>query len=302
MDSTIRRTLWGAFAVLSLLVAIGLALTVVIMQTGKRQEYGIVHMSEPFLDAVQQMDQDVVAMLGAARGYLLTQQTQFLQQYDEAVRDFAKQADVAMQLAGSPRDGQLIGQFRRHFADLKGLTDQQIELMKQDKSGNANEYMLEAARLRRSAPDFYGTLADQHRRQENEQLEEVSGLRQGLTLLMVIVSAVIIVLGAYTMWRIQQSLRASIAREVRRTEAMIAGMSDGIMLIDRDGKSVFINPAGQKLLGQSQIGVHHRTGRGVSDQERGWAESGSEGAAGRTGAVHGQVGRRCDAARRERGR
>src|ERR1041385_1876879 len=36
---------------------------------------------------------------------------------------------------------------------------------------------------------------------------------------------------------------------------MIAGMSDGIMLIDRDGKSVFINPAGQKLLGQSQVGV-----------------------------------------------
>jgi len=27
------------------------------------------------------------------------------------------------------------------------------------------------------------------------------------------------------------------------------------MLIDREGKSVFINPAGQKLLGQSQIGV-----------------------------------------------
>jgi PAS domain S-box-containing protein len=255
MDSTIRRTLWGAFAVLTLLVAIGLALTLVIMQTGKRQEYGIVHTSEPFLDAVQQMDQDIVAMLGAARGYQLTQQTQFLLQYDDAVRDFAKQADVATQLAGSPHDSQLIAQFRRHFAEMKGLTDQQIELIKEDKPGNANEYMLEAARIRRSAPDFYGTLSTQHRRQEDDQLEEVSGLRQGLTLLMIIVSTVIIVLGAYTMWRIQQSLRASIAREVRRTEAMIAGMSDGIMLIDRDGKSVFINPAGQKLLGQSLVGV-----------------------------------------------
>src|ERR1700730_13976477 len=36
---------------------------------------------------------------------------------------------------------------------------------------------------------------------------------------------------------------------------MIAGMSDGVMLVDREGKSVFINPAGQKLLGQSQVGV-----------------------------------------------
>src|SRR5438105_8289339 len=184
MDSTIRRTLWGAFAVLTLLVAIGLALTVVILQTGKRQEYRIVHISEPFLDAVQQMDEDVVTMLGAARGYLLTQQTQFLQQYDEAIRDFDKQAATANQLASSPQDVQLLGAFRHHFSDLKGLADQQIELMKSDKPGNANEYMLEAARLRRSAPDFYGTLAEQHRRQQDAQLDQISGLRQALTLLM----------------------------------------------------------------------------------------------------------------------
>src|SRR6202043_2115929 len=120
---------------------------------------------------------------------------------------------------------------------------------------NANEYMLEAARMRRSAPDFYGTLAEQHRRQEDAELDRISSLRQALTLLMVTVSLVIVLLGAYTMWRINQSLRASIAREVRRTEAMIAGMSDGIMLIDRDGKSVFINPAGQRLLGRSRDGV-----------------------------------------------
>lgn len=278
MDSTIRRTLWGAFAVLTLLVAIGLALTVVILQAGKRQEYGIVHMSEPFLDSVQQMDEDVVAMLGASRGYLLTQQTQFLQQYDEASRDFSKQAVLAAQLASSPRDAELLGAFRRHFAEIKGLTDQQIELMREGKPANANEFMLEAAQLRRSAPDFYGTLAEQHRRHEEADLDQISGLRQALTLLMVIVSAVIVLLGAYTVWRIEQSLRASLAREVRRTEAMIAGMSDGIMLIDRDGKSVFINPAGQQLLGQSQVGVpiteHARVyrlrdenGRPVSDKE-----------------------------------
>jgi PAS domain S-box-containing protein len=255
MDSTIRRTLWGAFAVLTLLVSIGLALTLVILQTGKRQEFRIVHTSEPFLDAVQQMDEDVVAMLGAARGFLLTRQTQFLQQYDDAVRDFDRQTVTATQLSSSSQDMALVGAFRRDFSELKGLTDQQIELTKDDKADNAKEYMLEAARLRSAAPDFYGKLVQQHRRQEDAQLDQISGLRQALTLLMVIVSAVIVVLGAYTMWRIEQSLRASIAREVRRTEAMIAGMSDGIMLIDRDGKSVFINPAGQQLLGQSQVGV-----------------------------------------------
>jgi PAS domain S-box-containing protein len=255
MDSTIRRILWGAFAVLTLLVAIGLALTIGTLQIGKRQEYGIVHGSEPLLDAVQQMDRDVVSMLGAARGFLLTQQTQFLQQYDDAVRDFEKQSVAAVQLASSPKDTRLVWQLRRHFADIKGLTDQQIELMKEGKAANANEYLLEAARIRRSTPDFAGTLADQHRRQQDIQLEQVTGLRQALTLVMVIVSIVVIVIGGYAVWRIEQSLLGSIAREVRRTEALIAGMSDGIMLVDREGKSVFINAAGQRLLGQSQIGV-----------------------------------------------
>src|SRR5437867_4828067 len=126
MDSTIRRTLWGAFAVLTLLVAIGLVLTIVILQTGKRQESEIVHGSEPLVDAVQQMDQDIVAMLGAARGFLLTQQTQFLQQYQDAVRDFDKQSVAAVQLAAPRQDSQNVVALRREFADIKGISDRQI--------------------------------------------------------------------------------------------------------------------------------------------------------------------------------
>ena len=255
MDSTIRRTLWSAFVVLTLLVAIGLGLTIAILQVGRHQEYGIVHGSEPLLDAVQRMDQDVVSMLGAARGHSLTQQTQFLQQYDDAVRDFEKQSITAVQLATSHQDTQLVSQLRRHFSDIKGLTDQQIELTKEGKLANANEYALEAARIRRSTPDFAGTLADQHRRQQDTDLERVAGLRSGLTLVMVVVSLAVIILVGYTVWRIEQSLRRSIALEVRKTEALIAGMADGVMLIDREGTSVFINPAGQRILGQSQVGV-----------------------------------------------
>ncbi len=255
MDSTIRRMLWGAFAVLALLVVIGLALTVAVLQVGKRQEYSIVHGSEPLLDAVQQMDQDVVAILGASRGFLLTQQTQFLQQYDDAVRDFEKAAAKAAQLATSHEDAQLVSKIRRHFSEIKGLTDEQIELMKEGKAANASEYMLEASRIHRSTPDFAGTLADQHRRRQDAQLERITSLRQGLILVMVVVSIVVVIIGGYTVWRIEQSLLASVTREVRRTETLIAGMSDGIMLVDREGKSVFINPAGQGLLGQSQVGV-----------------------------------------------
>jgi signal transduction histidine kinase/CHASE3 domain sensor protein len=255
VDSTIRRTLWAAFAALTVLVTIGLGITVTILQIGKRQEYRIVHSSEPLVAAIQEMDQDIVAMLGAARGYTLTGQTQFLQQYDDAIRDFEKKAAAAVQYANNSRDARLVSQLRQHFHDMKGLTDQQIEMMKQEKPGNANEYMLEAARIRRSTPDFAGTLADEHHRQQDLELEQLTGKRQGLTLLMVIVSIVILVVGGYAVWRIEQSLVGSIAKQVRRTEALIGGMSDGVMLVDKEGKSVFINPAGQRLLGGGQVGV-----------------------------------------------
>jgi PAS domain S-box-containing protein len=255
MESAIRRTLWGAFAVLTLLVAIGLALTVTTLHIGRLQESRIVHGSEPLLDAVQRMDQDVAALLSAARGFLLTQETQFLQHYDDSVRDFQKQLAIATGLATSPQDEQVVARLRRHFTEIKGLTDEQIALARDGHLANANEYMLEAARIRRSTPDFAGTLADQHRRQQDTELEQLTSLRQSLTLIMLVVSIVIILLLAYTVWRIEQSLRESIRREVQRTEALISGMSDGVMLVDREGKSVFINPAGQKLLGQSQVGV-----------------------------------------------
>jgi PAS domain S-box-containing protein len=255
MESSIRRTLWGTFVALAVLVAGGLAVTVVVLQIAKRQEYKIVHASEPLLDAVQSMDQAIVSMLGASRGYLLTRQTQFLQQYDDAVRQFEKQSATAAQLATSPRDGQLVSQLRRHFADIRGLIDRAIVLARDGNGGNANEFMLEAARIQRSTPDYAGTLADEHRRSQSRQLDQMTGTRQGLTLLMVIGSIVIIVIAAYTVWRIERSLYGSINRQIRRTEAMIAGMADGVMLVDGAGKTLFINKAGTELLGNGRIDV-----------------------------------------------
>ena len=98
-------------------------------------------------------------------------------------------------------------------------------------------------------------MADEHERDERRELQRITGMRAGLTLLMVIVSAIIIILAAYLIWRIQQSLLASIGRQVRRTEAMIAGMSDGVMLVDAEGKTAYLNPAAKSLLGRSDVGV-----------------------------------------------
>jgi len=256
VDSSIRRTLWGAFAALATLALIGLALTLTVLQSGKRQEYRIVHGSEPLLDAVNNMDEDTDMLLSAARGFDQTRNPQFQQQYDDAVRDFEKANASALQLATDPHDVQLIGDQRRHFVDMKARTQAEMQIAQQQgRLPEATQMMLETARLHRSARDFSGTLLDEHRRRQAAELDRMTSMRLGFSMLMVGVTLIILIVAAYTVWRIEQSLKNSIARQIQRTETMIAGMSDGVMLVDGEGKTVFINPAGQSLLGASEVSV-----------------------------------------------
>jgi PAS domain S-box-containing protein len=255
MDSSIQKTLWSAFAVLVVLISAGLGLTIGILHLANRQESRIVEGSAPLLDAVYAMNDDTLTLMSAARGFALTHQTQFQQQYDEAIRDFRKSSMSAAELATDAHDSQLVSKMHSNFNEVKGLTDQEMAAIREGRDANANEFMVAAAQLHRAAPDLAGTLADEHELEERHDLERVTGLRAGLTLLMVIVSAVIILIAAYLIWRIQQSLIASINRQVRRTETMIAGMSDGVMLVDAEGKTVYLNPAAKNLLGRSDVAV-----------------------------------------------
>src|SRR5258706_10109582 len=255
MDSSIRGTLWSAFAVLVVLVAAGLALTIGILHLANRQESRIVEGSTPLLDAVYAMNDDTLTIMSASRGFALTRQTQFLQQYDEAIRDFKKSAAKAGQLATDAHDAQIVASVRKTFNEVKLLTDREMIALREDRDGNANEYMVEASKIYRAAPDYAGTMADEHEREERRYLARISSMRAGLTLLMVIVSAIIVILAAYLIWRIQQSLIASINRQVKRTETIIGGMSDGVMLVDAEGKTAYLNPAAKNLLGRSDVGV-----------------------------------------------
>src|SRR5215470_6486686 len=99
MDSSIRTTLWGAYAALILLIITGLAVTVGILQSANRQDYRVVEGSAPLLRVVNAMDDDTNVILSAAQGYGLTGQSSFIAQYDDAVRDFEKSDAAAVRLA-----------------------------------------------------------------------------------------------------------------------------------------------------------------------------------------------------------
>ena len=255
MSTSIRRMLWAAFAALALFVAFGVGLTTAVLQLEKRQEYAVVEESRPLLDSVRLMDQSIVQGISSSRGYLLTHESQFIDQYETAERNFDTAATMASQSASDPRDQQFIAALRRESADIRRLTDTQITYAKENKLDNAREFMLEASRLRRSSPDHAAMLVDHHRITEQRSLADMENFRQWVIAAIILAAIALVAAAAIVVWRIEQALTGSIRRQIRRTEAMIGGMPDGVMLVDRDGRTAFINPAGQRMLARSDLGI-----------------------------------------------
>ena len=255
MSSSIRRMLWGAFAALALFVTAGVVLTSTVLHFEKQEEYRLLEGSRPLLDAVSHMEARLETMVSASRAYVLSGRTQFTEQYTTAARGLEEAHTEAVALAGEPGDKKLLAEFRQHAAEVKQLADSQISLVDEDKVNNAREFAVEIARLRGEAPKFVNMLVAQHARQALQNRVRMENFRQWLLMTVILLSIAIVAGAALAAWKIEQKLNASIAREVRRTEAMIGGMSEGVMLVDGEGSTVFINPAGQKLLGRSDTGI-----------------------------------------------
>ena len=247
--------LWGAFIGLTLLTAGAVVTTIGILRMEQRHEHEIIQESRPLLDAVRSMDEALATMVSASRGYSMTEQTAFEQQYDDAVREFGTAESMAVERATHARDQQLINQFRRHYREVKALTDLQLRLSKDDRDAEAEKVMLDVALIRRSAPDYGEVFTERVRSGQAEALERVGMVRQWSMMGMVFVGLALIVGAAVSATRIEHHLGTSLTRQVKRTETMIAGMADGVLLVDGDGNTVFINPAGQRLLGKGDIGV-----------------------------------------------
>ena len=255
MSGSIGRMLWGAFTALALFVALGVVLTAVVLQMEKQEEHRLLEGSRPLLDAVRHMEVRLDTMVSASRAYALSGRSQFTEQYSSAARGLEEAHTEAVALAGDPRDQRLLADFRRHAGEIKRLADSQIALVNEEKIDNAKQFAVEVARIRGEAPKFVNMIVTQHLHQANQARLKLENFRQWVLVTVILLAIAIVAAAALTAWKIEQKLNASIAREVRRTEAMIAGMSDGVMLVDGDGSTVFINPAGQKLLGRSDTGI-----------------------------------------------
>jgi len=242
--------LWGAFIGLAVLTAGSVALTIAVLQMEQRHEQIVIQESRPLLDAVRVMDDSLLTIVSASRGFVISGRTSFEQQYEDAVREFGTNLELARDRVRDARDKKIIEDFAEHFKEVKVLTDRQMA-----RDPEQSDLMLETARIRRAAPDFENLITQRIRTEQVSSSDEIANTRQWVMMSMVFLGLGIIVVAAIAAARIEERLSNSLTRQVRRTEAMIAGMSDGVLLVDGDGRTVFINPAGQRLLGTSDIGV-----------------------------------------------
>ncbi|MHB0968160.1 MAG: sensor histidine kinase [Thermoanaerobaculia bacterium] len=255
MESSIRRGLWTAFGALFIFVTVAATMNLIVLQKERQQNLHGATVAEPLLGGIMAMDGSVSAMLAASRGYTLTRRTEFLAQYDEALRSFDTKAAAALAVASESADRRLIDEMRVHYQELKELSDRQIHLTDEGQDSLATETMLDAARRRRSAADFTSTFQQREMRRHAESVQKTNTLRTALTVLLVGVSIAILFIGAFAVVRIENSIESSIGRQVKRTEAMIGGMADGVMLVDGDGRVVFVNPAAEELLGSNAVDI-----------------------------------------------
>lgn len=245
--------LWVAFGGLTLLIAGGVGTILYILHLEQRHEFRVVQESRPFIDAIREMDSALAGMISAARGYDLTSQTSFVQQYDDAERAFETNLDIVRDRGRDSRDLGDVNRFVAHYKTIKALTDEEIEKTRLGESRAG--LSAEIARQRSNAPDFDNLIVTRIRAEQSDTFDEINAMRQWVTLALVLVAVAVLIIAATSVVHIEQRLRESIGRQVRRTEAMIAGMADGVQLVDGEGRVVFINPAGQRLLGRSDVGI-----------------------------------------------
>src|SRR5690349_19810719 len=217
MSPAIRRMLWVAFIGLALLTIAGVAGSISVLQMDQQIEARIIDRWRPLIDNVRQMDESISTMVSSGRGYVITGETAFQQQYDDAVRTFDTASLRVRELGRGTADEVAIEKLIRHQRDVKEYTDAQM--------ATRNERTVNTvANLRRIAPDYSQQIVDRVRGEQREMFDHYENRRGWLTMVIILAGIVILGVAAVVLSRIHHLLSESLVRQVRRTEAMIAGM------------------------------------------------------------------------------
>src|SRR6185503_4268066 len=113
----------------------------------------------------------------------------------------------------------------KHFVEIKQLADAQIKARDDEQTQVALQKMGEITDKRRRAQDFAGLITARIRNDQQQTAERIANTRQWLMMAILFFGAGIIAASAMATWRVEQTLKESISRQGRRTEAIVGGMA-----------------------------------------------------------------------------
>src|SRR5881394_3127812 len=212
--------------------------------------------STQILDSLPKLERAVIEMNKEKRGFLLTNDTVFLETYRRSVENFYRYHAYLTILAGdAPRRTQLLSDIRSNLerwisssakpeinAKQQGR-DISVMIGKDQSEQLINQIQRTIAEFQRNELASYDaglSAAERHR------IWSTIGL---LTLVLVV--ALLISSNTYSLALVRRNLSKLGAAEIR-IRAIIENILDGMIIVDRAGTITLMNPAAEKLFGCSK--------------------------------------------------
>ena len=251
-----RRIIAGCVLTTIILGAAGVLLQHVAMEF--REDRQSVQRTDQVLNALQDLSTSVENAAASARVYVLTGDPSSLAPYNHAVSGHQASLErLRSVIADNPSQQARLAELQPHLdAGLRILQhlvelrrDQGMKAVLMQVTPDSNRRELEAIRSSISAmQDEENRLLEQRRRKSDASVRRTSELFA----VGIVIQFVLLLLVCVIFLR-DASYRARAARAIEganaRLAAILATTGDGIYQLDHEGRLVYLNPAGERLLG-----------------------------------------------------
>jgi len=253
-----RRSIFWSFVGLGMLLVIAV-LGIWTLRQVAESDFWVDHTRE-VINANQQLLSDIRDAQSAERGYIITGDEAYLEQYRSASANISRSSQNLQLMADNPEQ-------QKRIRSLQALIDERVVVLN-DAMRQRKESGFDAARAvvlagqGRAAMQQIRDASQEIQAEEYRLLQERTNIRQrrlreGLiaTLLAALVALVTLILASIDVRRAVR--QGNVAREQKEesqatTRALFEAAAQAIFVVDQGGRIAMVNPATEKMLGYAE--------------------------------------------------
>jgi diguanylate cyclase (GGDEF)-like protein/PAS domain S-box-containing protein len=264
-----RRIIAGFLLAIVISSAAGILIYRVAMRFRENRNH--VQRSDQVLGVLQDLSAALDRAESTTRVYVITGDDSYIPQYENALTEVRGSVGSLQSLvADNPKQRELLDQLKPHLAHGRQVMESLVQmrrtqgleavLMSVDPAANRRE--LETIQgLIGSMRDQEHAVLEQRRQQYDASVRRTSALFAAG----IVTQCILLLLICIVFWR-DAAYRERAAREIENTNiklaTILATTGDGIYQLDRAGRVLFLNPAGERMLGYS---LHEIRGKMMHD-------------------------------------